>query len=147
MQLIMQLPPIPCCLVTPTRKYSPQHLILRHPKSAFLPQCQRPTFTPIQQAELQFCISSSSAPLLALNSTCYPYSVVTSSEAQNAKRVSHGSKFDSRTEDKLPGRSLLWLMHEISRTVPQNAYRHFLIVSVIKTSQLMLYREIIAVWS
>jgi len=29
-------------------KYSPQHPILKHPQPAFLPQCQRPGFTPIQ---------------------------------------------------------------------------------------------------
>jgi hypothetical protein len=29
-------------------KYSPQHLILKHPQSMFLPQCQQPSFTPIQ---------------------------------------------------------------------------------------------------
>ena len=29
-------------------KYSPQHPILKHPQPTFLPQCQRPSFTPIQ---------------------------------------------------------------------------------------------------
>ena len=28
-------------------KYSPQHLVLNHPQLPFLPQCQRPSFTPI----------------------------------------------------------------------------------------------------
>ena len=28
--------------------YSPQHLVLRHPQLPFLPQCQWPSFTPIQ---------------------------------------------------------------------------------------------------
>ena len=29
-------------------KYSPQHPILKHPQPTFLPQCERPNFTPIQ---------------------------------------------------------------------------------------------------
>ena len=34
--------------VIPLRpKYSPQHPILKYPQSTFLPQCQRPSFTPI----------------------------------------------------------------------------------------------------
>ena len=45
--LITQVPPLPCYLVPPRQKYFPEHPIL-HPQSAFLPQCQRPSFTPIQ---------------------------------------------------------------------------------------------------
>jgi len=32
----------------PRSKYSPQHHVLKHPQLPFLPQCQRPSFTPIQ---------------------------------------------------------------------------------------------------
>jgi hypothetical protein len=46
--LIMPLPPLPCYLVPPTPKYSPQHPILRHPQPVFPYQCQWPSFTPIQ---------------------------------------------------------------------------------------------------
>ena len=35
-------------LVLPRSKYSPQHHILKHPQLPFLPQCQRPGFTPIK---------------------------------------------------------------------------------------------------
>ena len=35
-------------LVPPRSKYSPQHHILKHPRLPFLPQRQRPSFTPIQ---------------------------------------------------------------------------------------------------
>jgi hypothetical protein len=31
-------------------KFSPQHRILKHPQPTFLPQCQRPSFTPIQNS-------------------------------------------------------------------------------------------------
>jgi len=47
-QLLMQLPPLPCYLVPPRSKYSPQHPILKHPQPTFLPQYQWPSFTPIQ---------------------------------------------------------------------------------------------------
>ena len=46
--LTMQFPPIPCYLVPPRSKYSPQHPILHRPQPAFLPQCQWPSFTSIQ---------------------------------------------------------------------------------------------------
>ena len=35
-------------LVPPRSKYSPQHQVLKHPQLPFLPQCQRPSFTPMQ---------------------------------------------------------------------------------------------------
>ena len=38
----------PRYLVPPRSKYSPQHHVLKHPQLPFLPQCQRPSFTPIQ---------------------------------------------------------------------------------------------------
>ena len=44
----MQSPPFPRYLVPPRSKYSPQHHILKHHQLPFLPQCQRPGFTPIQ---------------------------------------------------------------------------------------------------
>src|SRR5215510_732722 len=45
----MKFSPLPCHLVPLRPKYSPQHPILKHPQPTFLPQCQRPSFTPIQQ--------------------------------------------------------------------------------------------------
>jgi len=38
----------PCNLVPLRPQYSPQHPILEHPQPTFLPQCARPSFTPIQ---------------------------------------------------------------------------------------------------
>ena len=38
----------PGYLVPPRSKYSPRHDVLKHPQLPFLPQCQRPSFTPIQ---------------------------------------------------------------------------------------------------
>jgi hypothetical protein len=45
--LVMQLSPFPRHLVPLRPKYS-HHPILKHPQPAFLPQCQRLGFTPIQ---------------------------------------------------------------------------------------------------
>ena len=44
----MQSPLFPRYLVPPRSKYSPQHHILKHSQLPFLPQYQRPSFTPIQ---------------------------------------------------------------------------------------------------
>ena len=44
----MESPPFPHYLVPPRSKYSLQHHILKHSQPPFLPQCQRPSFTPIQ---------------------------------------------------------------------------------------------------
>jgi len=46
--LLCSFPPLPCYLVPLRSKYSPQHPILKHPQPTFLPQCERPSFTPIQ---------------------------------------------------------------------------------------------------
>ena len=46
--LIMQFSPLPCHLVPPKPKYSPQHPILKQPQPTFLPHCERPSFTPKQ---------------------------------------------------------------------------------------------------
>ena len=48
----MQSPPFPRYLVPPRSRYSPQHHILKHPQLPFFPQCQRPSFTPIQRIVL-----------------------------------------------------------------------------------------------
>ena len=37
----------PCYLIPLRRKYFPQHPILENPQPTFLPQCQRPSFTPL----------------------------------------------------------------------------------------------------
>ena len=44
---IMQFSPFPCYLVPLRPNYSPQPLILKHPQPKFLPQSERPSFTPI----------------------------------------------------------------------------------------------------
>ena len=46
--LLMQSPPFLRYLVPPRSKYSPQHHVLKHSQLPFLPQCQRPSFTPIK---------------------------------------------------------------------------------------------------
>ena len=46
--LIMQFSPLPCYLVLVRPEHPPQHLILEQPQPIFLSQCERPSFTPIQ---------------------------------------------------------------------------------------------------
>ena len=46
--LLMSFSPLPCYLVLLRPKYSPQYLILKHPQPMFLPQCDQPSFTPVQ---------------------------------------------------------------------------------------------------
>ena len=40
--------PLPCYVVALRSKYLPQHPVPRHPQPVFLPQCERQSFTPIQ---------------------------------------------------------------------------------------------------
>jgi hypothetical protein len=47
--IIMWSPPLPCYLVHLGPKYS-QHLILNHSQPTLLPQCERPSFTPIRNS-------------------------------------------------------------------------------------------------
>ena len=44
----MLFSPFPFYLVPLRPKYYPQHPVLKHPQPTFLPQCQRLSFTPIQ---------------------------------------------------------------------------------------------------
>jgi hypothetical protein len=44
----MKFSPHPCYLVPLRPIYPPQHPILKHPHPTFNPQCQRPSFTPLQ---------------------------------------------------------------------------------------------------
>ena len=41
-------------IVPPRSKYSPQHHVLKHPQLPFLPPCQGPCFTPIQNERQNF---------------------------------------------------------------------------------------------
>jgi hypothetical protein len=46
--LIMKFSPLPSHFIPLRPKCSPQHPIPKHPQPTFLPQCQRPSFTPIE---------------------------------------------------------------------------------------------------
>jgi len=63
----MQSPPFPRCLVPPRSKYSPQHHVLKHPQLPFIPQCQRPSFAPIQSNRQKY---SSIYILIFIDSIC-----------------------------------------------------------------------------
>ena len=44
----------PRYFIPPRSKYSPQHHVLKHPQLPFLPQCQRPSFTLIQNGRQNY---------------------------------------------------------------------------------------------
>ena len=46
--LSMYISPLSCYLIPLGPKFSPQHPILKHSQPTFLPQCEQPSFTPIQ---------------------------------------------------------------------------------------------------
>ena len=54
--LIAWFSPLPCHLVPLRPQWSPQHPILKHPQAEFLPQCQRPRFTPIQSNSRNYSV-------------------------------------------------------------------------------------------
>jgi hypothetical protein len=43
----MSFPPISPYLVTLELKYLPQYPVFKNPQTVFLPQCDRPSFTPL----------------------------------------------------------------------------------------------------
>jgi len=52
--LIMWFSPFPCYLVPLKLKYSPQNPIPKYPQPTLLPQCERPSFTPIQSPRYNY---------------------------------------------------------------------------------------------
>jgi hypothetical protein len=58
---------LPCYLVPLKHKYSPQHFILKHPLPTLLPECQRPSFTPIQNNRLAATCCDLEAPTKSPN--------------------------------------------------------------------------------
>ena len=62
----MQSPPFPRYLVNPRSKYSPQHHVLKHLQLPFLPQCQRPSFTPIQKKRPNYSSTTSDSKLMRM---------------------------------------------------------------------------------
>jgi hypothetical protein len=55
-ELITQFSPFSCPFNSPWPKYSPWHSVLKTPKSTFLPQCQKPCFTLIQNHRQNYII-------------------------------------------------------------------------------------------
>jgi hypothetical protein len=50
----MQSSPLPCFLVPLRPKYPPQHHIRENHQPTFFPQCEQPSFTPIQYNNKNF---------------------------------------------------------------------------------------------
>jgi hypothetical protein len=49
--LVIQSSALTYFLIPLRPRYSPQHPILEHPQLTFLPQCEGPSFTPIQKTD------------------------------------------------------------------------------------------------
>jgi len=47
----MLFSPLPCYLASLRTKYSPYHPILQHPQHTFLPEYERPCFTPVRNSQ------------------------------------------------------------------------------------------------
>ena len=60
----MQSPPVPRYLIPPRSKYSPKHHVLKRPQLPFLPQCQRPSFTPIQNYRQNYSWGQNKIPIV-----------------------------------------------------------------------------------
>jgi hypothetical protein len=55
----MQFSPTSHHVIPLRSKYSPQHPVLKHPQSMFLPECQTPSSTPIQNHRQTFTLLDS----------------------------------------------------------------------------------------
>jgi hypothetical protein len=53
--LIMKFSSLIFYLVPLRPTFFPQHPILKHSQPTFLPQCQRPSFTPVQNNRQSYC--------------------------------------------------------------------------------------------
>jgi hypothetical protein len=53
---IMQFSPFSCHLISLRSKYPPKYPVFRQSQSMFLPQCQRPSFTPIQNQKQNYSL-------------------------------------------------------------------------------------------
>jgi hypothetical protein len=56
----MQFSPTACHFIFLRSEYSPQHPVLEHPQSVFLPKCYRPSFTPLQNRRQNYSFVYSS---------------------------------------------------------------------------------------
>ena len=69
--LFMLFFPLSCILVPLSPKYYPQYPILKHPQPTLLPQCKRPSFTPIQNNRQNYtCTRIKFKPLFNLTFLC-----------------------------------------------------------------------------
>jgi hypothetical protein len=100
---IIKFSPLPCYLVPLRPKYSPQHPILKHPQPTFLPQCQRPSFTPTD--------THSKRNVSGLDS-----------QASNEIGVSKGCDYESAVLDVTPCSFVQTLQHVLVCKVKQSHY-------------------------
>jgi hypothetical protein len=73
---VMQSSPLPCYLIPLGPKYPPQHSILENPQPSFLPQCEWPSFTPIQNNRQDYSSIPYSTGIKYLGPRLYVYFTV-----------------------------------------------------------------------
>ena len=117
----MQSPPFPRYLVPPRSKYSTQHPVLKHPQLPFLPQCQRPSFTPIQNRQnYSFIYLDTKLLAIVKMSHCMQLEVRDSSDYKACRRVSmrwglgwlqtgRGLRHHIRHMVSLPRVNIIWI--------------------------------------
>lgn len=52
----MQLSPLSRHFISPRSRYSPQHSVLKHPPSMYFPECQRRSYTPLQDHRQRYSV-------------------------------------------------------------------------------------------
>jgi len=74
---IMQPAPLPCYIVLPRPKYRPRNPIPSHPPHMFLPQCDRPSSTPIYSIHQSVPVCYASSPSFSKVCTIFPFDFAT----------------------------------------------------------------------
>ena len=122
----MQSPPFPRYVVPPRSKYSPQHHVLKHPQLPFLPQCQRPSFTPIQNNRQNYS-SCNLGTLNSWNPLCHsrPVTVISYHPQINLFWTRQKSfQFPANKENsqtvfvnRRPRKPFIWKREEVTRDI------------------------------
>jgi hypothetical protein len=81
--LIMQFSPNSRHFVPLRSKYSQQRPVLKHPQSMFIPQCRRPSFTPIQNHRKMYRFLYSNFRIRAIAYNCIALFLVLSRKSES----------------------------------------------------------------
>ena len=118
----MQSPPFPHYLVPPRYKHSPQHHVLKHPQLPFLPQCKRPSFTPIQNNRQNYS---------SVNFVSYLHRF-SEKAARNCGKESCVTKEKAHLRPRTSLSLLLWFPKKTGRCLGAKGWRWILISTLSK---------------